>query len=163
MHKFSVMSSSLFILIYFLLYLSTFSNFTFSCHHFAAMSRMFSLFSNRRYKFPVFFFISANKSLQFYDCQLIVHAFIKSISYCLDVVFGICQICCLGSSAYILSNSCIPPFFVMNSGNPCPIFVSIISPFILFLGLHSVLCNYVASLPCLPYGALKEKKRVSVT
>ena len=57
--------SSLFILIYFLLYLSTFSIFKFSCHHFAAMARMLSLFSNCRYKFPVFFSISAIKFLQF--------------------------------------------------------------------------------------------------
>ena len=157
--------SSLFILIYFLLYLSTFSNFKFSCHHFAAMARMLSLFSNCRYKFPVFFSISAIKFLRFHDSLLIVDTFIKSIPYCLDVIYGICQICCLGSSAYFLSNSCIPSFFILNSefwhyvaSIPCPIFVSIIPPFI-FLSLHSVFCNYVASLPipCLTRGALKEK------
>lgn len=76
--------SSLFILIYFLLYLSTFS-----CHHFAAMARMFSLFSNCCYKFPVFFSISGIKFLQFYDSLLIVDTFIKSVPYCLDAMLSV--------------------------------------------------------------------------
>lgn len=49
--------SSFFILSYFLLYLSKFSNFNFSCHRIAAMARTLSLFSNCHYKFPVFFFL----------------------------------------------------------------------------------------------------------
>ena len=38
--------SSLFILIYFLLYILAFSNFKFFCYHIAAMARMLSLFGN---------------------------------------------------------------------------------------------------------------------
>ena len=43
--------SSVFLLIYFLSNLSTFSSFKFSCHHIAAMARMLSLFSDCQYNF----------------------------------------------------------------------------------------------------------------
>lgn len=117
------------------------------------MARMLSPFSNWRYKIPVFFSISAIELLQFYDSLLIIDTFIKSIRYCLDVVFGIWQICCLGSSVYFLSNSTIPPFFILNSGIMLPRFrVRFLSRSLRhsYSLMLSIFCNYVAYLPCLP-------------
>ena len=77
------------------------------------------LFSNCHYKFPSFFSV-----LQFYqDSQPILDALTKSIPYCVDVVIGICQICCLGSSAYFLPSFCIPSFFILHSGIMLPRFL----------------------------------------
>ena len=138
--------SSLFILSYFVLYLSTFSNFNFSCHLIAAMARMLSLFSNSHYKFSGVFSISAIKFLQFYDSLLIVPYIVWMLNRHLSNKLGLSRV--------ILYFA----FWNYVASIPCLIFVSIIQPLV-FSSLHFVFCNYVASLPCLTYSALKEKDR----
>ena len=133
--------SSLFIWSYFVLYLSTFSNFNFSCFLTAARWPECCLYLATLTLITNFLFFFLFLQLRHFSFMigtlLIVDAFIKSIpyNYCLDVVLGICQICCLGSVIlyfaflnYVASIQYLMFILIHSYSSVCILYSVIMSP-----------------------------------